>query len=425
MELNTGHLLKFIDKKQLQSIKGEVKEAHFMLEKGTGLGSNFLGWLHLPSSTTKKALSDIEDAASSIRNSSDVFIVIGIGGSYLGSRAAIEFLCPSYRENKPVIFFVGNSLDPSYHYNLIKSLKNKRISVNVISKSGTTTEPAVAFRIIRELLEKRYSKPELKKRIICTTTNGKGALWNLAKNQGYRCFYIPENIGGRFSVLTAVGLLPMAVAGIDVKEVMKGSCDIEGQSKSYDIDKNIPYYYAALRNILYRNGKRIEIISTFHTQLYYVLEWWKQIFAETEGKQGKGLFPTTAVFSTDLHSIGQLIQEGERNILETFLMVKKADHDVKIPYDKDDSDNINYLGKKGVGFVNTMAYKGTALAHAQGDIPNMTLSIDERSPYCLGQLYYFLQRSAGVSGYLLGVNPFNQPGVEAYKQNMFKLLGKP
>ncbi|MFH1868088.1 MAG: glucose-6-phosphate isomerase [Candidatus Omnitrophota bacterium] len=425
MKLNTKYLNRFILKKEFKFIEEEIKDAHHMLENGTGLGSDFHGWLHLPSTTTRKSLASINAAAKTIRDISDVFIVVGIGGSYLGSRAAIEFLSPVKEKSKIDICFAGNSIDPDYLNKLLTDVKDKRIVINVISKSGTTTEPAVAFRIIKSLLRKKYTSSELKKRIIFTTTKGKGLLSEEAKKDGYRCFYIPENVGGRFSVLTAVGLLPMAAAGVDIDELMKGAANVESESSSYKIERNLAYYYAALRNLLYRNGKKIEIMCSFHTRLFYFLEWWKQLFAESEGKEGKGLFPAISIFSTDLHAIGQLIQEGERNIFETFLKIDKKASDVKLPHDKYNIDNLNYLSGKGLDFINKMAYRGTALAHAEGNVPNMTLSVDECSAFCLGELIYFFQRAVGISGYLLGINPFDQPGVEAYKKNMFKLLGKP
>jgi len=397
-----------------------------MLEKGTGLGSSFLGWLHLPSNTSKTYLREIKEIALEVRKNTEVFIVIGIGGSYLGSRAAIEFFgIKNCRQNKPEILFAGNSIDPDYLSNLLADIKNKEVTVNVISKSGTTIEPATAFRIIKNSMEKRYTPSELKKRIICTTTKSQGALYQIAKKKGYRALYIPEDVGGRFSVLTAVGLLPMAVAGIDIEEVIRGAANIEKMSSCADIDKNIPYHYAALRNLLYRNGKKIEIGCSFHVSLLSMLEWWKQLFAETEGKEGKALFPQAAIFSTDLHANGQLIQQGERNLFETFIRIRKKSADIKLPRAKEDIDKLNYIAGKGMHFINKMAYEGTAQAHADGGVPNMALIIDERSAYCLGQLFYFFQRAVGVSGYLLRVNPFDQPGVQAYKENMFRLLGRP
>lgn len=426
MKLDTKHLSRFILKRELEPIKEEIRDAHRMLEKGTGLGNNFLGWLHLPSGTTNKYLKQIKSAAEGIRSDSEAFIVIGIGGSYLGSRAAIEFFGVKNRENaNPKVLFAGNSIDPDYLSNLLANIKGKDITINVISKSGTTIEPAAAFRVIKALMKKRYTDKELKKRIICTTTKGRGALWQMAKEKGYRAFYVPENVGGRFSVLTAVGLLPMAVAGIDIEEVIKGALDIESKSSSADIDKNLSYRYAAIRSLLYRNGKKIEIGCSFHTSLLSFLEWWKQLFAETEGKDGKALFPLAAIFSTDLHANGQLIQQGERNLFETFIRIKKKSADVKLPREEENTDKLNYLAGKGMSFINKMAYEGTARAHADGGVPNMSIIIDRRSAFCLGQLFYFFQRAVGCSGYLLRINPFDQPGVQAYKDNMFRLLGRP
>lgn len=425
MKLDTGFIDRYIKNRELDLIQQEINDAHKMLEKGTGAGSGFLGWLHLPSSTTGRLLADIDATADMVRRSAAVFIVIGIGGSYLGSRAGIELINPGYAGDKPVVHFAGNSIDPESLSNLIKSLKGKDIIVNVISKSGTTTEPAIAFRVIMDMLAKRYSRKELKRRIICTTTKGKGGLWDMAQRRGYKSFFIPENVGGRFSVLTPVGLLPMAVSGIDIKAIIKGAAAVERLCKSDDIDKNPCYRYAAIRSLMYRHGKKIEILASFHSRLFYFMEWAKQLLAESEGKDGKGLFPATAIFSTDLHSIGQLIQEGERNLFETFLKIDAKGADVKIPYCRDNIDNLNYLKPKGVDFVNRMAYKGTALAHSQGNVPNMTLSVKEASAASLGELIYFFQRAVGISGYLLRINPFDQPGVEAYKKNMFRLLGKP
>jgi len=425
VKLDAGSIKSVINKKGFTLIKQEIRDAHNRLEQGTGPGSDFLGWLHLPSSITDKSLSDIEKTAAGVRASTDIFVTIGIGGSYLGSRAAIEFLCPGYYHNKPSICFAGNSLDAGYLHRLVKVAKDKQITLNVISKSGTTTEPAIAFRILKALLKKRYSPSEMKKRIICTTTKGKGALSGMAKKHGYKCFYIPENVGGRFSVLTPVGLLPMAVAGIDIRALIRGARAMERECRCDDPQKNLSYMYAAIRNLMYRSGKKIEIISSFHTEFFFFLEWAKQLLAESEGKEGRGLFAATAIYSTDLHSIGQLIQEGERNIFETFIKIGKKGRDLKIPYSSDNTDKLNYLKGKGVDFVNRMAYKGTALAHSQGNVPNMTIGIDEQSAYCLGELIYFFQRATGVSGYLLGINPFDQPGVEAYKNNMFRLLGRP
>ena len=421
MKLDTKYLYKFIIKKELDFIKDEIKEAHSMLEQGSGAGSGYLGWVHLPSQTKRASLKAIKAIAASMNKNSEVLIVIGIGGSYLGARAAIEFMGLN---NKTKIIFAGNNIDPDYMNNVLRELKGKDFSVNVISKSGTTIEPAAAFRIIMEFMKRRYSGAEIKKRVICTTTKSKGALFEIAKRNGFKSLYIPENVGGRFSVLTPVGPLPMAAAGIDIEEVIKGAVDIEKKSAVCDIEKNLAYKYAALRNLLYRNGKNIEIGCSFHQSMQYMLEWWKQLFAESEGKEGKGIFPMAAIFSTDLHANGQLIQEGERNLFETFLAIDKKDKDIKLPKNKDNLDGLNYLSGKGLSYINKMAYKGTSLAHMQGGVPNMTITVSQRSAFCLGQLFYFFQRAVGVSGYLLRVNPFNQPGVEAYKKNMLMLLKK-
>jgi glucose-6-phosphate isomerase len=421
MKLDTRYLDRFINKKELFLMQEEVRDAHSMLEKGSGPGSDYLGWLHLPSSTKKKSLEEIKAIAGSVRGNSEVLVVVGIGGSYLGARAAIEF---AGSDNKTRIVYAGNNMDPDYTGAILRELKDKDFSINVISKSGTTIEPAAAFRIIMEYMKKRYKPSELKKRIVCTTTKSKGALFEIAKRNGFKMLYIPEDVGGRFSVLTPVGLLPMAVAGIDIEDVIKGAVDVEKKSMAPDIEKNLSCKYAALRNLLYRNGKNIEIGCSFHQSMIYMLEWWKQLFAESEGKDGKGIFPMAAIFSTDLHANGQLIQEGERNMFETFLAVEKKSSDIKLPGDKDNLDGLNYLKGSGLSHINQMAYKGTALAHAQGGVPNMTLSVRVRSAFCLGQLFYFFQRAVGISGYLLRVNPFNQPGVEAYKKNMFALLKK-
>jgi glucose-6-phosphate isomerase len=421
MKLDTAYVNKFISKKELSLMDYEVEQAHNMLEKAKGEGSDYLGWLRLPSETKSSYIKSIQEEAVSIQTASRILIVIGIGGSYLGSRAGIEFIS---RQSKTKVIFAGNNMDPAYLSNLLDEISGKDVSINVISKSGTTIEPAAAFRILMAEMKKRYSKSELTKRVICTTTYKKGALYAIAKKNNYRLFYIPENIGGRFSVLTAVGLLPMAVSGIDIDSLMKGALDIERKSRVPDIRKNIVYKYAALRNLLYRNGKKIEIGCSFNQSMFFILEWWKQLFAESEGKEGKGIFPATAIFSTDLHANGQLIQEGERNIFETFLVIAKKDIDIKLPFDKDNLEGLNYLSGKGLSFINKMAYKGTALAHMQGGVPNMSLIVNEPSAFCLGQIFYFFQKSAGVSGYLLRVNPFNQPGVEAYKKNMMQLLKK-
>lgn len=425
MKLDIKRLNKFINKRELELMIPEVEQAHNMLVNKSGSGSDMLGWLNLPSLLDEKELKRVENTSSKLREISDFIIIIGIGGSYLGARSAIEFLDGTDGVDSSSVLFAGNNMDSAYISALLNKIKCKNISVNVISKSGTTTEPAVAFRLIREFMRKRYEPSELKKRIVCTTTNGKGALYATAKEEGYQIFYIPEDIGGRFSVLTPAGLLPMACSGIDINALIRGAKDIEKDCRSIDLEKNLSYKYAVLRNLFYRNGKRIEIISSFHHCFGFILEWWKQLFAESEGKEGKGLFTASAQFSTDLHSIGQLIQEGERNLIETFLEIKRSGVKITIPKEHNDLDQLNYIAGKKLDYVNKMAYKGTAFAHTEGLVPNMTITIDERSAFCLGQLFYFFETACGLSGYLLRINPFNQPGVEAYKKKMSELLGKP
>ncbi|MFA5068605.1 MAG: glucose-6-phosphate isomerase [Candidatus Omnitrophota bacterium] len=419
MKLDTAYADKFIKNGALEDIRSEVVDCHNMLEKGLGPGADYLGWLHLPSQTDKGSLKEIDSAAAALKNSCSACVIIGIGGSYLGARAAMEFMDITGGIR---IVFAGNNIDPDYLSRRLDGLKGLDIAVNVISKSGTTLEPAAAFRVVMDEMKKRYDANELKKRVVCTTTRSKGALFEIARKNGYGLFFIPENIGGRFSVLTPVGLLPMAIAGIDINEVIKGAARAEDMSMSCDLDKNLSYKYAVYRNLFYRMGKKIEIGASFHQSMLYVLEWWKQLYAESEGKDGKGIVPITAIFSTDLHANGQLIQEGERNIFETFLAIDEKGKDISLPACDDNLDGLNYLSGKGLSFINKMAYKGTSLAHMQGGVPNMTLSVKERSAFCLGQIFYFFQRAVGLSGYMLKVNPFNQPGVEAYKKNMLSLL---
>lgn len=428
IRLDITNIIPFVKQQQIDAIMSEIKDADNKIRKGTGEGSDFLGWLRIGSTTSKDLISQIKKTANEIRKNADILLCIGIGGSYLGSKAGIEFLSalfPKPNEKKIKIYFCGNNLSTDYLHDLIEHIGKKDFYVNVISKSGTTTEPALAFRIIYDLMRKRYKKDEIAKRIICTTDRKKGALKTMAQKEGFRTFVIPDDVGGRFSVLTPVGLLPMACAGIDIAEVLNGAADFEKNIFKLKPEDNDMYKYAAIRNILYRDGKFIEILSSFHPALHSFLEWWKQLFAETEGKNNKGIFPAIADFTTDLHSIGQLIQQGERNIFETFLILDESAKKIKIPCIKENLDNLNYLSGKSMDFVNRSAYKGTAKAHSSGDVPNMAIQIPERSAYYLGQAYYFFEVAVAISGYLLCINPFNQPGVEAYKQNMFKLLGRP
>ena len=417
----------FFSNDEVLSIKEQVKSAHKVLHEKTGAGSDFLGWVDLPENYDKEEFARIKKAAEKIRNDSDVLIVIGIGGSYLGAKAAIDFLRgPFYNFNsKTQIFFAGNSISPNYLDGLLKAIEGKDVSVNVISKSGTTTEPAIAFRIFKEYLEKKYGKEEAKKRIYATTDKAKGALKNLADSEGYETFVVPDDVGGRYSVLTAVGLLPIAVCGADIDKLMEGAKDAMALYANDNLEENDCYMYAAVRNILYRKGKTVEMLVNYEPELQYFIEWWKQLYGESEGKDQKGIFPSGASFSTDLHSMGQYIQDGLRNLFETVIYVENSKEDITIGEDKDNVDGLNFLAGKTVDFVNKKAFEGTLLAHTDGGVPNLILKIKALDEYTLGQLVYFFEKACGISGYILGVNPFNQPGVESYKKNMFALLGKP
>lgn len=419
--------LSFFDQSELSNIEAEVKSAHNMLHNKTGEGNDFLGWVDLPKNYDKEEFARIKKAAEKIRSNSDVLIVIGIGGSYLGAKAAIDFLHgPFYNyESKTQIFFAGNSISPNYINALLRTIEGKDISVNIISKSGTTTEPAITFRILKEYLEKKYGKEEAKNRIFATTDKARGALKNLADAEGYETFVVPDDVGGRFSVLTAVGLLPIAVSGADIDSIMNGAADASDMYKNDNLAENECYQYAAVRNILHRDGKAIEMLVNYDPELQYFIEWWKQLYGESEGKDNKGIFPAGASFSTDLHSMGQYIQDGVRHLFETVLYVENSKEDVTITEDDDNVDGLNFLAGKTVDFVNKKAFEGTLLAHTDGKVPNLVLKLKALDEYTLGQLIYFFEKACGISGYILGVNPFNQPGVESYKKNMFALLGKP
>lgn len=419
--------LSFFDQSELSNIEAEVKSAHNMLHNKTGEGNDFLGWVDLPKNYDKEEFARIKKAAEKIRSNSDVLIVIGIGGSYLGAKAAIDFLHgPFYNyESKTQIFFAGNSISPNYINALLRTIEGKDISVNIISKSGTTTEPAITFRILKEYLEKKYGKEEAKNRIFATTDKARGALKNLADAEGYETFVVPDDVGGRFSVLTAVGLLPIAVSGADIDSIMNGAADASDMYKNDNLAENECYQYAAVRNILHRDGKAIEMLVNYDPELQYFIEWWKQLYGESEGKDNKGIFPAGASFSTDLHSMGQYIQDGVRHLFETVLYVENSKEDVTITEDGDNVDGLNFLAGKTVDFVNKKAFEGTLLAHTDGKVPNLVLKLKALDEYTLGQLIYFFEKACGISGYILGVNPFNQPGVESYKKNMFALLGKP
>ena len=419
--------LSFFSEEEIASIKPQVEAAHNTLHNKTGAGNDFLGWVDLPKNYDKEEFARIKKAAEKIRNNSDVLIVIGIGGSYLGAKAAIDFLKgPFYNfESKTQIFFAGNSISPNYINGLLRAIEGKDVSVNIISKSGTTTEPAIAFRIFKNYLEDRYGKEEAKNRIFATTDKARGALKNLADSEGYETFVVPDDVGGRYSVLTAVGLLPIAVSGADIDKLMEGAADAAELYANDNLDENECYQYAAVRNILYRKNKTIEMLVNYEPELQYFIEWWKQLYGESEGKDNKGIFPAGASFSTDLHSMGQYIQDGIRNIFETVLYVENPKEDITIKEDSDNVDGLNFLAGKTVDFVNKKAFEGTLLAHTDGGVPNLILKLKALDEYTLGQLVYFFEKACGISGYILGVNPFNQPGVESYKKNMFALLGKP
>jgi len=409
---------------QPESLQERVNEIHEMIHNKTGLGNDFLGWLDLPSNYDKDELKRVILAADKIKNDSDVLVVIGIGGSYLGAKAGLEFLKVPFKEKQLEIVFAGHQMSGSYLNHLVAYLKDKRFSINVISKSGTTTEPAIAFRVLKNLLEEQVGLVEAKSRIYATTDKQRGALYSLSKANGYEMFVIPDDIGGRFSVLTPVGLLPLAADGLDVKKMLEGAKDAQLRFSNPDLTKNEAYLYAATRYLLYKQGYKIEMLVGYEPNLLYLNEWWKQLYGESEGKDNKGLFVASAGFSTDLHSLGQYIQEGERHLFETVIQVEKTDVDTIIPKTDDDLDELNYLAGKTLSYVNKQALKGTMMAHKDGLVPNMLLNIPSFDSYTFGYLVYFFEKACAMSAYLIEVNPFNQPGVEAYKKNMFALLGK-
>lgn len=429
LRLNTKYVMPFLPDGALENIAGEVKSANDALYAGTGKGSDFLGWLTLPQDYDKDEFARIKSAAKKIQDNSDVLVVVGIGGSYLGARAAIEFVkSQNYnllKKDTPDIYFAGNTISSRAVAELERMIDDRDFSVNVISKSGTTTEPAVAFRILRELLEKKYGKDGAKERIFATTDKEKGTLKKFADSEGWQTFVVPDNVGGRYSVLTAVGLLPIAVAGIDIDALMQGARDAMEKYFSGDVMKDDCCKYAAIRNILYRLGRKIEMMISYEPSYTMMNEWFKQLFGESEGKDGKGIFPASAVFSTDLHSMGQYIQQGERTLFETVVTFKNSVDEVYIENDKDNVDGLNFLAGKSISFVNQKAFEGTVLAHTDGNVPNIVIELDNMDEHDLGELIYFLEKACALSGYVLGVNPFDQPGVESYKKNMFALLGKP
>ena len=421
-----------IDNKKIMEYDKEVKKIHDELYKKVDEKGEFLGWINWPTQYDKKEFTRIKEAAKKIQKSCDILIVIGIGGSYLGARAVIEALTNSFynlqdksERKTPQVLYVGNNLSGSYINDLLDYIQNKDICINVISKSGTTTEPAIAFRIFRNLLEDKYGIEGAQERIFVTTDKEKGALKELAKEENYECFVIPDNIGGRYSVLTPVGLLPIAVAGINIDKLMEGARFAQDKYDDSNLKYNDCYKYAVARNILYKNKKLVEILATYNPKMHYITEWWKQLFGESEGKDGKGIFPASVEFTTDLHSLGQYIQEGQRIMFETVIEIDKEESDIKIDSELDNLDGLNYLAKKTVNYVNKKAMEGTIQAHVDGGVPNIIIKMDKLDAETIGHLIYFFEKACAVSGMLLGVNPFNQPGVEKYKTNMFKLLEKP
>ena len=428
-KLSDKYLKGFESEHEYEAMAPQVKLAHNALHTGDCLGNDFIGWLTLPTDYDKEEFARIKAAAERVKKNTDVFIVIGIGGSYLGARAAIEFLkSPNYNllcKDTPQIFFTGNSISSNALSELVEICEGKDVSINMISKSGTTTEPAIAFRVLREMLEKKYGKEGAKERIFCTTDKAKGTLKELATKEGYETFVVPDDVGGRFSVLTAVGLLPIAVAGCDIDALMAGARKAQNDFDNDDLFTNDCYKYAALRNILYRKGYQTELLVAYEPAFTMMNEWFKQLFGESEGKDNKGIFPASVVFSTDLHSMGQYIQEGRRTLFETVVQFGKVAREITLDTDPENVDGLNFLSGKTMDFVNKKAFQGTVLAHNDGGVPNMVLDVEEMTETELGYLIYFFEKACAISGYLLGVNPFNQPGVESYKKNMFALLGKP
>jgi glucose-6-phosphate isomerase len=423
---------KFVSDTEVKMIQACAETAKDQLVNKSGAGNDFLGWIDLPVDYDKEEFARIQKAAEKIQKDSEVLLVIGIGGSYLGARAAIEFLRHSFYNSvskeirkTPEIYFCGNNISSNYMNHLIEVIGDRDFSINIISKSGTTTEPAIAFRVFKKLLNEKYGRKEAAKRIYATTDKSRGALKNLANEEGYESFVVPDDVGGRYSVLTAVGLLPIAVSGADITKLMEGAASMRDYCLNQPYDKNDSLQYAAVRNILLRKGKGIEILVNYEPSLHYVSEWWKQLFGESEGKDQKGIYPASVDFTTDLHSMGQFIQDGQRTMFETVVTVEKSSTEIILEEEEVDLDGLNYLAGKSVDFVNKSAMKGTLLAHTDGNVPNLQVFIPEQNEFYLGQLFYFFEFACGVSGYMLGVNPFDQPGVESYKKNMFALLGKP
>jgi glucose-6-phosphate isomerase len=430
ISLNIDRTLSEIEEKDIDALKTKADKGIEMLHKGSGKGSDFLGWLHLPSSITDDELKDIEETANKLHEC-EMVVAIGIGGSYLGTKAVVEALSNSFdlltkKRNHPVLLYAGHNIGEDYLAELSAVLEGIKFGIINISKSGTTTEPAIAFRVLKALLEKNVGKEEAKQLIVAITDKARGALRTLADKEKYKTYVIPDNVGGRYSVLTPVGLLPIAVAGINIRDLVEGAKDMEkATDDKVAFDQNISAVYAVIRNALYNKDKKIEILANFHPKLHYLAEWWKQLYGESEGKENKGIFPASVDFTTDLHSMGQWIQEGERIIFETVISVENPDNRLTVPTDAEDLDGLNYLAGKRIDEVNKMAELGTQIAHVDGGVPNIKITLPKLDAYYLGQLMYFFEKACGISGYILGINPFDQPGVEAYKKNMFALLDKP
>lgn len=430
IKVDLKNALSFINQDDFIKYDKLIAEKNELLKNQKGKGSEFLGWINLPNKIPQEQISDINETAFELRKKSDVIVIIGIGGSYLGAKSVIEALSGNFdylksKEINPIILFAGQNLSEDYHYELLDFLKDKKFSLIVISKSGTTTEPAIAFRLLRKELENRYGKQEASKRIIAITDASKGALRSMADQENYKSFVIADDIGGRYSVLTPVGLLPIACAGFNIADLISGAGSMLELSESKAFEDNPIFQYAAIRHALYSNNKTTEILANYNPRLNFMAEWWKQLFGESEGKENKGIFPASVSFTTDLHSLGQYVQEGLRNIFETVISVEKTKYNLEIPSDSDNFDKLNFLEGKSIDYVNKMAELGTTLAHVDGDVPNIKISLPEINEFYIGQLLYFFEKSCAISGYLLEINPFDQPGVEAYKKNMFALLEKP
>ncbi len=426
ISFDDGTLGNWVSEHEIAQYEGSLSAAEKMLQTGSGPGSDFLGWLNLPREIKSEDISAIKETAEELRSKSDIFITVGIGGSYLGARSAIEFLAPAFDDmRKPRTLFAGHHVNSDFLSDLLQLIEDKDVTVNVISKSGTTTEPGITFRVLRQWMEKKYGREGAAQRIVATTDPEKGALRKLAGDEGYKTFSIPPDIGGRFSVLTPVGLLPIAVAGIDIEAMVSGAREALDFCRGTASEGNPSARYAAVRNILFRRGKNLEVLATFQPQLHFVAEWWKQLAGESEGKDGTGIFPASVDYTTDLHSLGQWMQEGVRNVFETFIRLKNTRSKVSVPFFDDNLDGLNYLSEKSFEQINENAYQGTLLAHMDGDVPVSTITVENRSPESIGQLFYFFEKAVALSGYVLRVNPFNQPGVEEYKRNMFALLQKP